>query len=101
VTALSSETTAFFTRLHKIDRAGLKVRDTFVLWSVARQPGMMGQEIAHKLGYPSRSSIQGGIERLLLLGFVEDRRAAKNQMTPNDLYILPAGEAFLADLLPQ
>jgi len=100
VTDKISPTVDFFARLRKIDEKKLKLRDTMVLWAVARHHGLMGQEIAKKLGYPSRSHIQDGIRRLLEQGLIEDRRREKNQQTPNQLYITDAGTAFLNETVP-
>lgn len=96
-----SPTVDFMTRLRKIDAAHLKIRDTMVLWVIAREHGTMGLEVAKKLGYPSRSHIQDGIRRLIDCGFVEDRRPQRNQQTPNELYATEAGNLFLADVVPQ
>lgn len=90
----------FLIRLRKIDNACLKVRDVIVLWAIARTPGMMGLELAKKLGYKGRSHIQDCVVRLVDAGFVEDRRRIRNNHTPNDLHILPAGEVFLAHVVP-
>lgn len=90
----------FMLRLKKLDAAHLRPRDLLVLWAIQRDPGMMGRELSNKLGYPSRSNVQICITRLIFHGFIEDRRVIKNQLTPNDLYILPAGEKFLADIMP-
>lgn len=97
---MTEATKDFLIRLRRIDRQGLKVRDILVLWAISREAGMMGREVAMKLGYKSRSNIQDGVKRLLIVEFIEDRRPYKNQMTPNDLHILPAGEKFLADVVP-
>lgn len=90
----------FLARLRKIDAAQLKARDVLVLWAIAREAGMMGREIAMRLGYPSRSHVQLSFDRLIACNFIEDRRPVKNQMTPNDLHILPSGESFLAEIVP-
>lgn len=100
MTAELSPTIEFLARLKKIDSAELKVRDILVLWAIAREHGMMGQEIAFKLGYASRSHVQLCFERLIRKGFVEDRRLKHDQQTPNELFILPAGDAFLAEVVP-
>lgn len=93
--------TDFMLRLKKIDRAGHTCRDVFVLWAVAREPGLMGRELAIKLGYKTRSAVQNRIGHLIRAGLLEDRRAVMSQLTPNDLYITPAGEKFLAEVVPQ
>lgn len=95
-----SPTIDFMRRLKMIDAANLKAKDILILWAVAREGGMSGLELSKKLGYPSRSNVQIGMKRLLEHEFIEDRRKVKNQLTPNDLYILPAGEKFLADIVP-
>lgn len=91
-------------RLHKIDMLGMRPRDIILLWAIARDPGMMGLELAKKLGYKSRSNIQDAIARLTLLGMIEDRRVVIDRhrsRTPNNLHALPAGAAFLAEVVPQ
>lgn len=90
----------FMLRLKKIDTAGHSVRDIFVLWAVKQEPGLMGNELAHKLGYKTRSNVQNRIGHLINAGLLEDRRAKISQLTPNDLHITPAGEQFLRDVVP-
>jgi DNA-binding MarR family transcriptional regulator len=60
----ASPTIDFLARLRKIDNRDLKARDVLILWAIAREPGMMGNEIARKLGYKSRSNVQICIARL-------------------------------------
>lgn len=91
---------AFMVRLRKIDNAKLVTRDVLILWAVRATPGMMGRELAMQLGYKSRSNVQEHVKRLCRLGFVEDRRVKLDNRTPNDLYITPAGEALLAEIVP-
>jgi len=100
MTAGYSPTIEFLRRLKKIDAEDLRTRDILVLWAISRQGGMMGLELSRQLGYPSRSHVQICIERLIRHGFIEDRRKVVNQLTPNDLYILPAGIKFLAEVVP-
>jgi DNA-binding MarR family transcriptional regulator len=90
----------FLSRLKRIDNHDLKVRDILVLWGIAREHGVMGQEIAHKLGYKGRSNVQHSIDRLLRHGFIEDRRPVANNMTPNELYVTPAGTELLTEIVP-
>jgi DNA-binding MarR family transcriptional regulator len=90
----------FLSRLKRIDNHDLKGRDILVLWGIARENGVMGQEIAHKLGYKERSNIQHSINRLLRHGLIEDRRPAINHMTPNELYVTPAGTELLTEIVP-
>lgn len=99
-----SPTQDFLMRLHKIDMIGMRTRDIILLWAIARDPGMMGLELARKLGYKSRSNIQDAIARLTALGLIEDRRVVIDKhrnRTPNDLHALPAGEKFLTEVVPQ
>lgn len=91
-------TVEFMVKLRIIDRSGLKVRDVIVLWAVREQPGMMGRELAMKIGLESRSNVQDQMARLIARGLIEDRRPTKDQQTPNDLHILDAGRQFLAGL---
>jgi len=90
----------FFIRLRKLENANLKLRDIFVLYTIGRNPGIMGQELSKKLGYASRSSVQDCISRLLRFGYVEDRRREVSQLVPNDLHILPRGEALITEVVP-
>lgn len=94
----------FLVRLRKIDRQRLTARDMIVLWGVKHNPGIMGKELATKLGYPSRSHVQEHVARLIRHGFVEDRRhippGSAPHMIPNDLHITAAGEDFLGKILP-
>lgn len=101
MTSKCSPTTDFMVRLRKLDRAGLTVRDAVALWVIRGQPGMMGRELATTIGLKSRSNIQENIARLIRLGMIEDRRKAQNRLTPNDLYITPAGEQLLNDVIPE
>lgn len=98
---MTQSITDFMLRLKKIDAGGHTVRDVFILWAVARDPGLMGRELATKLGYKTRSAVQNRIGHLIQAGLLEDRRAKISQLTPNDLYITPAGEKFLAEVVPQ
>jgi DNA-binding MarR family transcriptional regulator len=93
-------TVDFMLRLKKIDAGGHSVRDVFVLWAVKQEPGLMGRELAHKLGYKTRSNVQNRIGHLIQAGLLEDRRVRKSNLTPNDLHITPAGEQFLRDVVP-
>lgn len=98
---MTSTVQDFMIRLRKLDNAKLTPREVLLMWAISREPGMMGYELAKKLGYPSRSMVQIGIRRLVDFGFIEDRRPViRNRKIPNDLYIAPAGEKFLADLVP-
>jgi hypothetical protein len=98
--AIPSPTIEFLARLKKIDNEMLTCRDILVLWAVAREPGMMGRQLALKLGYKTRSNIQLCVARLIRHKLMEDRRQQKDHMTPNDLYITPAGETLLAEIVP-
>lgn len=91
-------TAEFMVRLRKIDRSGLKVRDIIVLWAIRENPGMMGRELAQKLGYESRSHVQDCFARLERHGFIEDRRPRRDQQTPCDFYIVDQGREFLASI---
>lgn len=105
MTERNNDAPDFLIRLRKIDNAALKARDVIVLWAIGRHPGMMGRELAMKLGYKSRSNVQDCVTRLVLCKFVEDRRVVSDpkmfNRVPNDLWILPAGTQFLADVVPQ
>lgn len=87
-------------RLRRIENAKLKARDVVVLYAIQRQAGMMGREIAQKLGYQNRSALQHGLNRLLDEKLIEDRRLKHDQQTPNNFHITPAGAALLADIVP-
>lgn len=90
----------FMVRLKKIDNAALTSRCVMVMWALKTEGGMMGQELAHKLGYKTRSNVQDSIKTLIAAGYIEDRRVKRNNQTPNDLWLLPKGEQFLADIVP-
>lgn len=90
----------FLSRLRKIDLHKVKARDVVLLWAIAREPGMMGQELARKLGFEGRSNIQICLNRMIRDGYVDDRRSRKTNTTPNDLHISPKGAAVLADVMP-
>lgn len=87
-------------RLRKIENAGLKARDIVVLYAIHGQAGMMGREIAQKLGYAHRSQLQDGLNRLTRGGYIEDHRKTHDQQTPNDFHITPAGKILIADIVP-
>ncbi|MBA3831651.1 MAG: hypothetical protein H0X34_07120 [Chthoniobacterales bacterium] len=91
----------FFVRLRMIENANLKPRDIVVLYAVRATPGMMGLELAKKLGYRSRSNVQDCVIRLVKHGYAVDRRVADTQQTPNDLHCTPAGELLLSDIVPK
>jgi DNA-binding MarR family transcriptional regulator len=90
----------FFVRLRRIDNAKLKTRDIVVLAAIKAQPGMMGRELALKLGYATRSNVQDCVARLIKYGYTVDKRATQDQQTPNDLHITDAGTALLAEIVP-
>lgn len=90
----------FLSRLRRIDDRGLKLRDVIVLWAIAREHGMMGKEIAMKLGYKSRSNVQDCFKRLEQHGYIEDRRPVRNQITASDFHVLQKGNDFLAEIVP-
>lgn len=93
-------TVDFFVGLRKIDKSGLKARDVIALWAIRQTPGMMGRELALKIGLNTRSNIQDAIARLTMHGLIEDRRKTRDNRTPNDLHILPAGTVYLDDVIP-
>lgn len=97
---ISGSLVDFMVRLKKIDSAHLTNRDVLILWAVKKDPGVMGRELATKLGYKSRSNVQENILRLLRLKLIEDHRPQADNRTPNDLHLTPAGEAFLGDIVP-
>jgi DNA-binding MarR family transcriptional regulator len=90
--------------LRKLDNARLTARDVLVMEALRERPGMMGRELSAKIGMKTRSNVQDSIRRLILNNMIEDRRAVFDGLhnrTPNDLYLLPAGEKFLNELVPQ
>ena len=97
---LHSPSSAFFVRLRLIEHANLKARDIVVLAAIKTQPGIMGRQLAIKLGYPTRSAVQDAIHRLIKHGYIVDRRPTQDQQTPNDLHITDAGVTLLADIVP-
>lgn len=90
----------FMVRLKRIDNAGHNVRDVLILWAIKKEPGLMGRELAIKLGYKTRSNVQIRLRHLLDNGLLADHRIKKNNLTPNDLHITPAGEKFLDSVVP-
>lgn len=90
----------FVVRVKRIDSAKLTCRDILVMWAIQLNPGMMGRELALKLGYPTRSNVQENILKLRTMGLIEDRRLVADNKTPNDLHILQAGEDLLAQIVP-
>lgn len=86
--------------LRKIENAGMVGRDLVMLYAIGRQPGMMGLQLAKKLGYERRGSVHVNLRRLERLGFIEDRRTTQDKGTPNNLHITEAGEKILTDILP-
>lgn len=90
----------FLIRLRRIDRAKVTPRDVIVMWAIREIPGVMGRELATKVGVKSRSGIQNGILRLIRMGLIEDRRIKLTNLTPNDLYITQAGCDFLDYIVP-
>lgn len=91
----------FFVRLRLIENAKLKPRDIVVLYAIHATPGMMGQELAKKLGYGSRSNVQDCVIRLIKHGYAVDRRLTDNQQTPNDLHCTLAGKVLLSVIVPK
>jgi DNA-binding MarR family transcriptional regulator len=89
---------AFMVSLKRIDTAHLTTRDVLIMWAIKTAPGLMGRELATKLGYRSRSNVQENIGRLIVRQMIEDRRPVHDNKTPNDLHLTPAGEAFLQEI---
>lgn len=93
-------TVNFMFQMRTLERAGMSPRDVLILWAVKTNPGIMGRELAIKLGYASRSNIHKGVERFLERGFIVDHRKIAGPHTPNDFHITEAGNAFLDNLIP-
>lgn len=91
----------FLVRMRKLDRSKLTPRDVVLMWAIREIPGIMGRELAMKVGVKTRSAVQFGIARLIRRGLIEDRRVKLHNLTPNDLHITAAGVAFLEDLVPR
>lgn len=95
----------FMVRLKLMDRSLVTTRDAICLWAIKSNPGTAGRELALKLGYAARSSIEFNVARLVRLGYIQDRREnvdpLKPRLTPNSFYITPDGDAFLDELLPK
>lgn len=98
---MTTSVTEFMLKLRKIEDAGLTTRDVLILWACRSKAGMMGREVQLMLAYPFRSMLQIRFRILSEKGLLEDRRLPNRvrQREPNRLYVTPAGEKFLDDLL--
>jgi DNA-binding MarR family transcriptional regulator len=96
-----SATADFLIRLRKIDKHTLTTRDVLVLYTVIRNPGISGVEIAGKLGLENRSSIASNITRLIREGYIEDRREHRRKANPAVLHVTSAGIAFWDEIKPE
>jgi biotin operon repressor len=63
-------------------------------------PGIAGNDIAHKLGFENRSSIAGNILRLTREGYAVDRREVHRKANPAIMHVLPKGLAFWDEIKP-
>lgn len=95
-----SATVAFLLTLHKIDQRTLTVRDMLVLYTVMKNPGIMGVDVSNKLGLENRSSIASNIRRLCREGYIEDRREKARRANPAVLHVLPAGLELWNEIQP-
>lgn len=95
-----NQTTDFLRRIAIVDGKKLATRDILILYAIRAEPGMMGRELAFKIGHKSRSNVQDHIVRLTREGFIEDRRVKRNNLTPNALHITAAGSEFLDRVVP-
>jgi DNA-binding MarR family transcriptional regulator len=86
--------------MRKIDQHMLTVRDVLVLYTVMTNPGIMGLEVAHKLGLENRSSVISNINRLIREGMIEDRRQKARRANPAMLHVLPRGIEFWNEIKP-
>lgn len=90
----------FLIRLRKIDKQGITVRDTLMLYILIGNPGMTGLDLGKAVGFGHRSSVDSNIRRLLRHGLIEDRRERFGQAIPNDLHITPKGMEFWNSIKP-
>lgn len=90
----------FLIRLRKIDKQGITVRDTLMLYILIGNPGMTGLDLGKATGFGNRSSVDSNIRRLIRHGLIEDRRERFGQAIPNDLHITPKGMEFWNSIKP-
>lgn len=96
----SNPTVEFLIRLRKIDKQGITLRDTLMLYMVIGNPGITGLDLGKAVGFGHRSSVDSNIRRLIRLGLIEDRRERFGQAIPNDLHITSKGMEFWNSIKP-
>jgi DNA-binding MarR family transcriptional regulator len=96
----SSPTVGFLIRLRKIDKQGLTLRDTLMLYAIISNPGMAGLDLGKAIGMEHRSSVDSNIRRLIRQGMIEDRRVKHGRAIPNDLHITAKGMEFWNSIKP-
>lgn len=95
---MDNATLKFLQTLNRIYKARLTHRDVLVLNVIINEPGLCGQDIADKMGAGSRSNISRGIDRMISIGFLEDRREIVGHAKPQILHALPPGIEFFNSL---
>lgn len=95
-----SATVDFLVRLRKVDQRQLTGRDVLVLYTIISNPGIMGVEVANKLGLGNRSNVSSNIHRLCRGSYIEDRREKARKANPAILHVLPAGLEFWDEIKP-
>lgn len=90
----------FLIRLGKIDKRKLTVRDILILYTIIRNPGIAGNDLAAKLGIGNRSGIAGQIMRLERGGYIEDHRLERRKANPTLLHVTQRGLDFWEEIKP-
>ena len=98
--AENTPTVDFLIRLRKIDKQGMTLRDTLLLYIVLGNPGMSGLDLGKAIGFGHRSSIDSNIRRMIRLGMIEDHRERHARAIPNNLHATEAGKAFWESIKP-
>ncbi len=103
---MTSPMLPFMIGLNIIDEACVAPRDVLMMWAIRAEPGLMGKELARKIGKSERAHIQENAKRLIRYGMIEDRRPqnlnpSSNRRVPNDFHITQKGSDFLDSLFPE
>lgn len=71
-------------------------RDVLLLMEIANRPGINGVELAAAIG--AGKQVFDGVQRLLRMKLIEDRRERRMWAASQRLVILPAGKTFILNL---
>lgn len=93
-------TVTFLVKLRQIDKSECTVRDILVLYTIINNPGIMGVDVANKLGLKNRSAIQSSVARLIREGMIEDRRERALKANPSILHALQHGIDLWNEIKP-